>query len=73
MTWKPEVQTSGDGPAWTGNGLVFEEKSDAEAWVRGLEFRWMAVTKTRVVESTEEANRPKGSGASPSMPRSVQL
>ncbi len=57
MNWKPEVQTSGDRPAWTGNGLVFKEKSDAEAWVKDLESRWLAVTGTRVVESTEEANR----------------
>ncbi len=71
MSWKPEVQTAGGGPAWTGNGLVFEEKSDAEAWVRDLESRWMAVTGTRVVESTEEANRPEG--CSTTMRRSVQL
>lgn len=57
MSWKPEVQTAGDGPVWTGNGLAFEEKADAEAWVKDLMIRWTLVTNTRVVESTEEANR----------------
>ncbi len=57
MSWKPEVQTAGDGPAWTGNGLAFEKKADAEAWVKDLMMRWMAVTGTRVVESDEEVNR----------------
>lgn len=57
MSWKPEVQTAGDGDAWTPNGLAFAEKEDAETWVFDLSLRWTAVTDTRVVESDEEPNR----------------
>ncbi len=57
MSWKPEVQTAGDGDAWSGNGLRFADKAQAEAWVEGLSYRWTAVKATRVVESEEEPNR----------------
>lgn len=57
MSWKPEVQTVGDGDAWTGNALRFERKEDAEEWVLNLSYRWTAVTNTRVTESEEEPNR----------------
>lgn len=56
-SWKPEVQTAGDGDAWTGNGLAFQKRDDAEAWVRDLSLRWTAVKDVRTVASDEEANR----------------
>lgn len=55
MTWKPEVLT-GPTDGWTGNGLCFESKADAQRWVEGLAQRWYAVRQVRVVESTEPAN-----------------
>ena len=57
MSWKPEVQTAGDGDKWTGNGLAFANREDAEQWVLNLSYRWTAVKDTRVVESEEEPNR----------------
>ena len=49
MTWKAEVQTGSD-PKWVGNGLTFETEAEAEAYVKDLMARWMAVTDTRVRE-----------------------
>jgi hypothetical protein len=57
VSWKPEVRTAGDGDTWSGNGLRFANKAEAEAWVEDLSWRWTAVTETRVVESDEEPNR----------------
>ena len=56
-SWKPDVQTAGDGDAWSTNSLAFAKKEDAEAWVLNLSLRWTAVSDTRVVESDEEPNR----------------
>lgn len=56
-SWKPEVQTAGDGDTWSGNALRFANKAEAEAWVVGLSYRWTAVKDVRVVESDDEPNR----------------
>lgn len=56
MSFKPEVQTAGDGTAWTGNALRFATREEAQANVDDLMSRWMAVTATRVVESTDPVN-----------------
>ena len=50
MSFKPEVQTAGDGDAWSGNALRFATKYEAESYVFDLMLRWTAVKDTRVVE-----------------------
>lgn len=54
MSWKPEVEVSGN--EWCKNGLVFETKEEAEANAKALMARWMLVTNTRACESTEPVN-----------------
>lgn len=56
-SWAPEVQTAGDGEAWTRNGLRFESREKAKEWVHDRALRWSAVTATRVVATTEEPNK----------------
>jgi hypothetical protein len=55
MSYKPEVIADASGK-WTGNGLAFATKEEAEGWVKDLERRWFLVTDTRVVESDEPVN-----------------
>jgi len=55
-SYKPEVQTAGNGDGWSSNALRFATKEEAENNVRDLMMRWMAVTDTRVVESTDPVN-----------------
>ena len=57
MTYAAEVQTAGDGDAWTGNGLRFARREEAEAYAKDLFSRWTAVKAFRVVESTDPVNR----------------
>jgi hypothetical protein len=57
MSWKPEVQTAGNGDDWNGNALRFATKKEAADYVLDLACRWTAVTDWRVVESDEEVNR----------------
>lgn len=56
MSWKPEVQTAGDGEAWTGNALRFATKEEAESYAFDLSMRWTAVKNTRAVESSDPVN-----------------
>lgn len=53
MSWKPEVQVSGE---WSRNGLVFATKEEAEASARDIKGRWMLVTGSRAVEVDEPVN-----------------
>lgn len=55
MSYKPEVQVNGQ-PEWVGNALRFATEAEALANVRNLMMRWMLVTDTRVVESTDPIN-----------------
>jgi hypothetical protein len=55
MSYKPEVQTSGR-PEWNGNALRFATEAEALANVANLANRWMLVTDTRVVESSDPVN-----------------
>lgn len=55
MSWKPEVIADGSGK-WVGNALRFATKEEAEANVRALAWRWLAVMETRVVESSDPVN-----------------
>ena len=49
--FKVEVNTfSCASDAWTGNGLQFDTREDAEAYASDLADRWTAVRWTRVVE-----------------------
>ena len=53
MSFKPEVFAEG---AWTGNGLVFATKEEAERWGADLLMRWFVPTDSRAVESTDPVN-----------------
>jgi hypothetical protein len=55
MSWKPEVQVNG-AETWSGNGLRFATREEAELNVHDLMMRWMLVTGTRVVESEDPVN-----------------
>jgi len=55
MSFKPEVIADSSGQ-WTGNGLRFATREEAEANVKDLERRWFLVTDTRVVESDDPVN-----------------
>ena len=55
MSFAPEVITDSSGK-WVGNGLRFATRKEAEENVRDLEFRWMLVRETRVVESHQPVN-----------------
>jgi hypothetical protein len=50
MSYRPEVIADRSGQ-WAGNGCVFATREEAQAYVQDLEFRWMMVTATRVVET----------------------
>ena len=56
MSYKPEVQTAGDGDTWTGNALRFATAAEAEQYVSDLAMRWTAVEDTRVIEDDEPVN-----------------
>jgi len=54
-SFAPEVIADSSGK-WCGNALRFPTHEEAEANVRDLFGRWMAVKETRVVESDDEPN-----------------
>ncbi len=49
MSWKPEVIADATGK-WCGNALRFATREEALDNVRALEWSWLAVRQTRVVE-----------------------
>jgi hypothetical protein len=53
MSWKPEVLVDG---AWSGNGMAFETKEEAERWGLDLLARWIVPRDSRAVESDEPVN-----------------
>lgn len=55
MSWKVEVQVVRNGE-WHDNALRFATKTEAEANIRELVMRWLAVNATRIVESDDPAN-----------------
>ena len=55
MSFKPEVIADSSGKFY-GNALRFATREEAEANVRDLEMRWLAVRDTRVVESDDPVN-----------------
>jgi hypothetical protein len=55
MSWAPQVIADSSGK-WTGNGLRFATKEEAEANVRDLAARWFLVRETRVVGSIDPVN-----------------
>lgn len=55
MSFAPMVRTT-DGGNFAGNGLRFETREEAQAWLDDLCMRWFAVTDTRVDESTDPVN-----------------
>lgn len=54
--WAVEVIADSSGQ-WTGNAMRFATKEAAEAYASDLYSRWTAVKETRVVESTNPANK----------------
>lgn len=62
MSYKPQVIADSSGK-WSGNGLRFKYKRQAQDWVYGLYCRWTAVKETRVVRSRDPVNMcPKCAG-----------
>lgn len=55
MSYAPEVIVDNSGK-WSGNGLRFATREEAEANVADLFSRWILVKSTRVVESTDPVN-----------------
>lgn len=55
MSFAPEVIADSSGK-WCGNALRFATREEAQANVEDLMSRWMMVTDTRVVESTDPVN-----------------
>jgi hypothetical protein len=55
MSWKPEVIADNSGQ-FSGNGLAFATREEAEANVKDLAQRWTLVRDTRVVESSQPVN-----------------
>ena len=53
MNFKPEVFVEGK---WSGNGLVFATREEAELWGKDLLMRWILPTDARAVESKEPVN-----------------
>jgi hypothetical protein len=53
MSWKPEVLVEGK---WSGNGMAFATKEEAEAWGVDLLRRWIVPRDSRAVESDEPVN-----------------
>lgn len=56
MSFKPEVQVSGEGDKWHGNALRFATREEAEANARDLSYRWLLVTGHRASESDDPVN-----------------
>ena len=55
MSFKPEVVADSSGKFY-GNALRFATREEAEANVKDLMMRWLAVRETRVVESDDPVN-----------------
>ena len=60
MSYKPEVQTAGDGDSWSSNAARFATAQEAQDYVYNLMFRWTAVSNTRVSESPDAVNATWG-------------
>jgi hypothetical protein len=56
MSFKPQVQVTGEGDKWHSNGLAFATRKEAEDNARDLYGRWMLATAHRAVESDEPVN-----------------
>ncbi len=59
VSYAPEVIADSSGE-WTGNGLRFERREDAQQWAFDLSLRWTLVREFRVVESSDPVNRKAG-------------
>jgi hypothetical protein len=55
VSYVPEIVAHGE-DKWCASGLRFGTRAEAEAYVRDLAGRWLAVKETRVVESEEAPN-----------------
>jgi hypothetical protein len=53
MSWKPQVFLEGK---WSGNGLAFATKQEAEENASDLLMRWFVPTDSRAIESDEPVN-----------------
>ena len=53
MSWKPQVQVSGEGDKWHDNRVRFATEEEAKASASDLYSRWMLVTAFRAVESED--------------------
>ena len=56
MSFKPEVQTAGDGDKWSSSACRFATHAEADDYVLDLCMRWTAGKDTRVVECADPVN-----------------
>lgn len=56
MSYKPAVKVSGNGDAWSYNGLRFATHAEALASAQNLMGRWMLVTDCAAHESVDAPN-----------------
>lgn len=55
MSYAPMVRTS-EGGSFSGNGLRFETREEAQLWAKDLMNRWFLVREIRVDESSDPVN-----------------
>lgn len=55
MSWKPELQVSGE-DGWHTNALRFATKEEAEASAKDIYGRWMLATGWRATECDDPVN-----------------
>jgi hypothetical protein len=67
MSFKPEVIADASGK-WAGNALRFATREEADANVRDLMMRWLAVRETRVVVNDHPVNYRYVDGRLESLP-----
>ena len=56
MSYKPEVQTAGDGDHWSSSAVRFATYDEADMYVQDLALRWTAVKDWRVSECEDPVN-----------------
>jgi hypothetical protein len=56
MSYKPQVQVTGEPGKWHSNAMVFATESEAYRSALSLLARWSACTDCRAIESTDPVN-----------------
>jgi hypothetical protein len=56
MSYKPQVQVSGEGDKWHDNALRFATRDEAHEYAADLFCRWTSATGYRAAESGDPVN-----------------